>query len=67
MKEDFSQEEALAHVFEIVSVSVHGKLLYDKVSVYKSRHQAGKLGNRAIENLLKEFGFQKLELWRKKN
>ena len=57
----YTEAEALKELFETASPSGLGKSDYDKILVYKSRFEKGKLGARAIENLLTKYGYSKVE------
>ena len=57
----YSTEDALKVVFDSISPSAIGKPAYDKLLVYKKRFQDGKLGRRAIDKILSEYGFNKHE------
>jgi len=64
----YTTEEALKEVFERIRPSLVGKSEYDRVKNYEKRYYEGKLGQRAITNLLEKYGFTLIErivYWKK--
>jgi len=56
-----SVPSAFLNLMVRMSPSAIGKPAYDKLLVYKKRFQDGKLGRRAIDKILSEYGFNKHE------
>jgi group I intron endonuclease len=61
-KEKYSEKEALNEVFSNASAATMGKAKYDRIMIYRGRHERGKLGQKAIETILSEYGFER-ENW----
>jgi len=62
-RKKFTQDEALEECFKFVLPSNISKKDYSRFSNYRHRYREGKLGQKAIENILTFFGFTKIERW----
>ena len=61
----FSEEKALNEVFSNVRPSVVGLQEYNKIKSYQSKYKNGKMGQKAIDKLLSQFGFSKTVFYTK--
>ena len=62
-KKNYTQEEALEECFAHLRSTEIGEKQYKLFHKYKMRYKEGKLGLKAIENILTFFGFIKVEKW----